>query len=67
MIDIKHVTRKALDSRIHGQMRGFFTFLILSRVGLGGVLAGRYTDTNFGREPNISNKIERNGLRQLIL
>ena len=37
-------------------MRGFFKFLIVSGVGLGGVLAGRYTDTNFDQDANISKK-----------
>ena len=37
-------------------MRGFFKFLIVSGVGLGGVLAGRYTDTNFDQHANTSKK-----------
>ena len=60
MIDIKHVneyTLKSLDSRIHGQMRWFFTFFLISRVGLGGVLAGRYTDTKLDHDANTSKKI----------
>ena len=41
-------------------MRGFFTFLIISRVGLGGILAGHYTDTKIEHDAKTSKKIERN-------
>ena len=48
-------------------MQGFFKFLIVSGVGLGGVLDGRYTDTNFEHHANISKKIDRINLRPDVL
>ena len=59
MIDIKHVKgyrHEYLNSRIHWQIRGIFRFLIISRVGLGRVLAGCQTDTHIDYDADTSEK-----------